>query len=544
MLPDFSEPGATEWQMVGKESTANRKSLQLYQRIAPFYDLIYGALLQPGRQLAMTRLAPRPGERILEIGVGTGLDLVTYPDGCMVVAIDLSASMIARADARRRRHCLEHVALCRMDAARLGFASQSFDAVYAPYVINLVPDPVAVAREMLRVCRLEGRVVLLNHCDHPGETNTPARRVAGPLASRLTGVNWNLPLREFVRDSDLQPPSYEPDNLARASSLVVCRRRCKAYAWGCHVETEQTRYGDDKSGLLCGYYFEPGKPARTISAEEGSLFLGATPSSSGGFLWLHFNLANAASVRWLRQRELPDAFYEALDHVQSTRVEIAGASVVAVINDVMAFGADASNVSTMAICVHDRLLVSARHTPLRSIDRLRESVRSGETFRSATELLAHLLRDQAAVMALVVRDATGQVDRIEDQFMASDVGESRMRLGGLRRMLVRLQRLLAPEPAALFRLLNRPPAWIGTEDVQDLRESAEEFAAAVTDCSALGERVRLLQEEVSAVVNEQTNRTVFVLTVVTVAALPMTIIPGLFGMNVGGLPLQNHAEGF
>jgi zinc transporter len=61
---------------------------------------------------------------------------------------------------------------------------------------------------------------------------------------------------------------------------------------------------------------------------------------------------------------------------------------------------------------------------------------------------------------------------------------------------------------------------------------------------ALIERVRLLQEEVAAVVNEQTNRTLFVLTVVTVAALPMTIIPGLFGMNVGGVPLQGHAGGF
>jgi zinc transporter len=275
------------------------------------------------------------------------------------------------------------------------------------------------------------------------------------------------------------------------------------------------------------------------------MFLSAPAAQSGGaFLWLHFNLANVASERWLRQLELPDAFYDALNHVQSTRVELAGTSVVAVVNDVMAFGADASNVSTMAICVQDRLLVSARHTPLRSIDRLRESVKGGETFRSATELLAHLLRDQAAVMALVVRDATGQVDRIEDMLMTRQIRESRARLGGLRRMLVRLQRLLAPEPAALFRLLNRPPAWIGTEDIQDLRESAEEFAAAVADCAALGERVRLLQEEVSAVVNEQTNRTVFILTVVTVAALPMTIIPGLFGMNVGGLPLQNHAEGF
>ncbi len=314
---------------------------------------------------------------------------------------------------------------------------------------------------------------------------------------------------------------------------------------GCDVETEQTRYGADKSGLVCGYYFEPGKPGRPISAEEGSLFLSTTAAIPGaGFVWLHFNLANVASERWLRQRELPDAFYAALGHVQSTRVEIADSAVIAVINDVAAFGADASNVSTLALCVQDRLLVSARHTPLRSMDQLRESVKSGETFRSAIELLAHLLRDQAAVMALVVRDATGQVDRIEDKFMASEIGECRGRLGGLRRVLVRLQRLLAPEPAALFRLLNRPPVWIGPEDVQDLRQSAEEFAVAVSDCAALVERVRLLQEEVSAVVSEQTNRTVFILTVVTVAALPMTIIPGLFGMNVRGLPLQDHAEGF
>lgn len=312
------------------------------------------------------------------------------------------------------------------------------------------------------------------------------------------------------------------------------------------METEKTRYGADKSGLLCGYLFEPGGPGRAITDEEAAVILG-TPDGNDGrtFLWLHFNLANVASQRWLRQQlDLPEGFLGALDHVQSTRVELAGTSIVAVLNDVAVFGLDASSVSTVALCVHDRVVVSARYTPLRSVDLLRESVKRGETFRSAVELLAHLLRDQASVLALVVRDATGQVDQIEDKLMANQVADSRARLGALRRMLVRLQRLLAPEPAALFRLLNRPPSWIGAEDVQDLRESAEEFAAAVADSAALVERVRLLQEEVSAVVNEQTNRTLFILTVATVVALPMTIIPGLFGMNVAGVPLQGHPGGF
>ncbi len=311
------------------------------------------------------------------------------------------------------------------------------------------------------------------------------------------------------------------------------------------MENEQARYGADRSGLLCGYLFEPGQPGQPVGADEARALLAGPAAEQPPFVWLHFNLANVASQRWLTHHvDLPDAFHEALAQAQSTRVELAGTAIVAVMNDVAVFGVDASNVSTVVLCVYDRLLVSARYTPLRSIDRLRESVKTGETFRSAVELLGHLLRDQASVLAGLVREATRRVDQIEDKFIANQVGESRVRLGALRRMLVRLQRLLAPEPAALFRLLNRPPAWIGAEDVEDLRESAEEFAAAVADCAALIERVRLLQEEVAAVVNEQTNRTLFVLTVVTVAALPMTIIPGLFGMNVGGVPLQGHAGGF
>jgi zinc transporter len=111
-------------------------------------------------------------------------------------------------------------------------------------------------------------------------------------------------------------------------------------------------------------------------------------------------------------------------------------------------------------------------------------------------------------------------------------------------MLVRLQRLLAPEPAAFFRLLNRPPDWITEEDLQDLQQAAEEFATAVGDSAALVERVKLLQEELSALVNEQTNRTLFVLTVVTVLALPINLVAGLFGMNVGGIPLAEHPYGF
>jgi zinc transporter len=111
-------------------------------------------------------------------------------------------------------------------------------------------------------------------------------------------------------------------------------------------------------------------------------------------------------------------------------------------------------------------------------------------------------------------------------------------------VLVRLQRLLAPEPGSIFRLLVRPPAWLSPVDVQSLRDSTEEFSLVLGDLSGLAERIKLLQEEIAARLNEQTNRTLFTLTIVTVLALPINIIAGLFGMNVGGVPLAENKHGF
>lgn len=304
----------------------------------------------------------------------------------------------------------------------------------------------------------------------------------------------------------------------------------------------------DMFGLVCGFHFSEGHRAREVDSAALLQVLSERELARGKeFLWLHLNLAHAGCERWMRSHlELPDEFYEALhEGSRSTRIEHVDDALLAVVNDVVfSFGMASSDVSTLWLCATERVLVSARLQPLHSVDKLRLSVRRGEEFDTPMALLVHLFRDQAEVLEQIVRKTTMSVDGIEDQLLSLRLSDNRADLGSMRRVLVRLQRLLALEPGSLLRLLNRPPRWLRDDDLQALRQATEEFALVINDITALGERIKLLQEEIAATLNEQSSRTLFTLTVVTVLALPINIIAGFFGMNVGGVPLSSDPNGF
>lgn len=188
---------------------------------------------------------------------------------------------------------------------------------------------------------------------------------------------------------------------------------------------------------------------------------------------------------------------------------------------------DKEEAATLWLYCRPGLVITARHTPLRLIERLFRSLdRLAPT--TPTALLVILLEEQEAVLEHIVREANRYVDRIEERLLSRRVKQNRTRLGRMRRQLLRFQRLLAPEPAALFRLMNRPPRWLCADVVQDLRQFAEEFTVVLNDLAGLTERIRLLQEEISASQMEQNNRTLYVLTIITVLALPINIIAGFW----------------
>lgn len=194
---------------------------RVYEKLASVYDFTFGPALHPGRVDAIRRMGIKPGDRVLEVGVGTGINAALYPRDCAVTGVDLSDSMLEKARDRVARKGVRNVRLLEMDAANLKFADDSFDIVYAPYVISVVPDPVAVAREMCRVCRPGGRIVILNHFRSKSRLGAWLERIIAPFTLYL-GFKSDLDLPAFLVQAELHPESIEKVNVPRIWSLVTC----------------------------------------------------------------------------------------------------------------------------------------------------------------------------------------------------------------------------------------------------------------------------------------------------------------------------------
>ena len=194
---------------------------RVYERLASVYDLTFGPTLHPGRLQARDRMVISPGDRILEVGVGTGINASLYPSNCHITGIDLSTSMLDKARERVARQGLRNIRLIEMDAGDLTFADDSFDIVYAPYLVSVVPDPVKVVTEMRRVCRPGGRIVILNHFRSANPILSRVERAISPFTVHI-GFKSDLDLPGFLAQADLQPISIEKVNFPRIWSLVTC----------------------------------------------------------------------------------------------------------------------------------------------------------------------------------------------------------------------------------------------------------------------------------------------------------------------------------
>ncbi len=228
------EHGATQVLRELRTRTArrafDREAVRLaYRRYAAVYDLLFGAALSAGRRAAIGRLNEAGPQRILEVGVGTGLTLPLYRTDARVTGIDLSPEMLARARRRVAERGLAHVeALSEMDGQSMDFPDGSFDAVVALHVLSVAPDPLRLMKEMRRVCAEGGRIVILNHFRSQKAPWRWLERATAPLSAFL-GFRPDLARGALGSLADLTLVEERRVALA-GSATLLCLEKCSSAA--------------------------------------------------------------------------------------------------------------------------------------------------------------------------------------------------------------------------------------------------------------------------------------------------------------------------
>ncbi len=182
-----------------RRKSPSKRISRRYDRLAFFYDLMEAPIEKTRFASWRKRLTDRiAGNRVLEAGVGTGKNMPFYPPGVHVTAIDFSPKMLNRAR-KVAAHLQQEVDLLEMDVQSLAFPDNSFDTVFATFVFCSVPDPVSGLRELRRVCKPEGRLLLLEHM-RPGNPFLGVLfDLINPMVVRMMGANINRRTMDNIR---------------------------------------------------------------------------------------------------------------------------------------------------------------------------------------------------------------------------------------------------------------------------------------------------------------------------------------------------------
>ena len=201
-----------------------RQVQRAYELYAPVYDFIFDWIFAPGRTAAVKQLAIQRSDSLLEVGIGTGLNLPLYPWSCQLTGIDLMQEMLDKAVERVHNLAMPNVTLKVMDATSMDFGENEFDKAVATYVISAVPDPVSVLREMRRVVRPGGTIVILNHFRSERRVFGHVEDLVAPVCTRL-GWKSNLAMTPLLTRVGLTPELIVKVNLFNGWRLVQCINR-------------------------------------------------------------------------------------------------------------------------------------------------------------------------------------------------------------------------------------------------------------------------------------------------------------------------------
>jgi len=294
----------------------------------------------------------------------------------------------------------------------------------------------------------------------------------------------------------------------------------------------------DSHGLICGFQLAPLARLERDTLQE---------LETAGSVWLHFNLTDRRARDWLSEQAwLPRAAAEALlDDEPHVHVQVLPEGFIAVLRDLHhEREGDECGFGLFVVYVDAQRMISGRWHALHTLDQLRRELGTGVDRPSPLALFEHLVESLAESFGAMVSKLFDRVDAAEDSILAGHFRDQGTELRRVRWLLSRLRREARADRGALARLPAQLPEACGAEAARSLAAAIERFGGVAQDLELVEERARLMQEEIAGRLGEATNRTLYVLSIVSATLLPITLITGVFGMNVGGLPWLDDPHGF
>lgn len=175
---------------------------RIYSNYSNFYDFIFRQFFVPRQKHVIDQMDIKPNDKILDVGVGTGLSLPLYPEYCHVTGIDLSDAMLNKAHKKINKYALKNITLKQMDAMDIQFGDNAFDQVIATFVISVVPDPIRVISEMKRVCKKDCNLIIINHFQSSNKFMAKFEDWVNPICRKI-GWRTDLDLDDLIYESNL-----------------------------------------------------------------------------------------------------------------------------------------------------------------------------------------------------------------------------------------------------------------------------------------------------------------------------------------------------
>ncbi|KKX28334.1 transporter [Rhizobium sp. LC145] len=297
-------------------------------------------------------------------------------------------------------------------------------------------------------------------------------------------------------------------------------------------------------GLVWAYHFHPGSSSCTrlpAEANRSDLDIGE------GFLWLHLNLADSRVTSFLEGLEglTPAAVAALTTHDTHATITLDEQLVHGTLVDFQReFDSETRDIGWLHFFVSNRIIITTRLQPLRSIDRVRGAVeKNASRFKRPIDVFETIVAEFQRTLITLVMELTEELNLIEDFVYDNAPRDERRKLAPVRRTVVRLHRHLR----TVLTLLRRAAA---SED-DEMPEGFDDVASRLMnrleavdhDVYALQERARLLHEEIDSKLSSETNRHLYILSLMTAFLLPPSLVTGFFGMNTSSLPFAEGIGG-